>query len=52
VSRRNPGKKHKNGATDKGSDGVEKFFKTHECGPLCARLGLRNTGSAYLLPKT
>ena len=35
------GAKHKNGATDQGSSGIEKFFKTHKCNPLCARLGLK-----------
>ena len=40
VSKRNPNKKHKNGATDKGRDGVIRFFNTHLCGPLCKRLGL------------
>ncbi|KXZ55303.1 hypothetical protein GPECTOR_3g438 [Gonium pectorale] len=33
-------KKKKNGATDKGLDGVREFFETHKCGPLCRRLGL------------
>jgi len=40
VSKRNPNKKHKNGATDKGRHGVIRFFNTHQCGPLCKRLGL------------
>ena len=34
------GKRHKNGATDRGKEGVQNFFKTHKCGPLCKRLGL------------
>jgi hypothetical protein len=33
--------KHKNGATDKGSNGILKFFETHKCGSLCRRLGLK-----------
>jgi len=28
------------GATDKGSEGMRKFFVSHVCGPLCRRLGL------------
>jgi len=32
--------KHDNGATDKGLLGIEKFFGSHTCGPLCTRLGL------------
>ena len=36
------GRKHKNGATDKGRVGVLNFFKTHKCGPLCCRLGLKS----------
>lgn len=35
------GRKHTNGATDKGSDGVIKFFKTHVCGILCTSMGLK-----------
>ena len=50
VSSRNPHRKHKNGATDKGRDGVDRFFKTHKCGPLCARLGLQRKAAAYLKP--
>jgi hypothetical protein len=34
------GRRHLNGATDKGIDGVEKFFETHRCGTLCRQLGL------------
>ena len=41
VSSREPLKKHKNGATDKGRDGVAKFFATHKCNALCERLGLK-----------
>jgi len=33
-------RRHKNGGTDKGAQGVLSFFKTHECGPLCQELGL------------
>jgi len=33
-------KKHKNGATDKGLEGVRRFFGTHECGALCRKMGL------------
>ena len=36
------GKRHKNGATDRGIEGVQNFFKTHKCGPLCKRLGLES----------
>ena len=34
------GKRHCNGATDKGARGVLNFFKTHTCGALCRQLGL------------
>ena len=34
------GRRHLNGATDKGHDGVVKFFETHKCGALCRQLGL------------
>ena len=34
------GRRHRNGATDKGAHGVLNFFKTHKCGALCRRLGL------------
>eukprot|EP00798_Chlamydomonas_sp_ICE-L_P022991 gene22991-30179_t len=30
----------RHGATDKGTFGMEKFFETHRCNPLCHRLGL------------
>jgi hypothetical protein len=50
VSSRNPHRKHKNGATDKGLDGVDRFFKTHKCGPLCARSRLQRKEAAYLKP--
>jgi hypothetical protein len=32
--------RHKNGGTDKGTDGIRNFFQTHKCGTLCRRLGL------------
>jgi hypothetical protein len=32
------GRKHKNGATDKGFEGMKRFFQTHKCGPLCAKM--------------
>jgi len=34
------GKRHKNGATDKGEEGIDMFFSSHVCNPLCARLSL------------
>ena len=40
------GHKHENGATDKGVDGVKRFFQTHKCGPLCSKMLLPvRTGS-------
>ena len=33
-------RRHVNGSTDKGQDGIDKFFETHRCGPLCRKLGL------------
>ncbi|KXZ45262.1 hypothetical protein GPECTOR_56g358 [Gonium pectorale] len=30
----------KNGDTDKGMAGIREFFATHNCGPLCKRLGM------------
>jgi hypothetical protein len=35
------GRRHLNGATDKGQAGIERFFETHECGAACRRMGLR-----------
>jgi len=32
--------KGKNGRTDKGKEGMKKFFESHKCNPLCRRLGL------------
>ena len=34
-------RRHKNGGTDKGAQGVLSFFKTHTCGQLCRQLGLK-----------
>jgi len=34
------GRRHKNGGTDKGAQGVLSFFRTHRCGALCKQLGL------------
>ena len=34
------GKRHTNGATDKGLEGVKRFFRTHKCGTLCKRMQL------------
>ena len=42
------GTKHKNGATDQGRNGICKFFKTHKCNALCARLGLKLPPPAVL----
>ena len=33
--------KHKYGPTDKGEEGIRKFFETHTCGGLCRVLGLQ-----------
>lgn len=33
--------RQRRGATDKGTEGVRRFFATHKCGSLCARLGLK-----------
>jgi len=27
--------------TDKGQDGIDNFFNTHTCSPMCAHLGLK-----------
>lgn len=43
------GKRHKNGATDQGVLGVRKFFQTHTCNRLCARLGLRRPSPGSFL---
>jgi hypothetical protein len=34
------GRRHMNGATDKGEAGVKKFFETHVCNALCKRMEL------------
>eukprot|EP00961_Rhodomonas_salina_P215428 2909725-Rhodomonas_salina.3 len=34
-------RKPHNGRTDKGKEGIEKFFQTHRCNALCRRLGLK-----------
>ncbi|MDC0525438.1 hypothetical protein OAO87_00470 [bacterium] len=41
VSSSAPGRSRQNVATDKGLDGVKKFFATHKCNALCARLRLK-----------
>jgi len=38
------GRRHTNGATDKGADGILNFFKTHRCNQLCQFLGLQAKG--------
>jgi hypothetical protein len=38
------GKRHANGGTDKGTNGICRFFETHRCGPLCKKLGLEGKG--------
>jgi hypothetical protein len=40
ASKTNTARKHTNGATDKGQEGIENFFKTHKCNALCRMLGL------------
>lgn len=44
------GKKHKNGATDTGLRGVEKFFGTHKCNALCKRMQLQERTAFDLIP--
>ncbi|GLC46882.1 hypothetical protein PLESTB_000663900 [Pleodorina starrii] len=39
IHHNTPGRK-RGGATDKGATGVQSFFATHVCNPLCRRLGL------------
>lgn len=34
-------RRHRNGQTDKGPQGVLNFFKSHKCGSLCTILGLQ-----------
>jgi hypothetical protein len=43
------GKRHKNGATDKGQEGVKRFFRTHKCGALCKRMLLTERTEDHLL---
>jgi hypothetical protein len=43
------GRRHKNGATDKGVEGVKRFFRTHKCGALCKRMGLQERSDEDLL---
>jgi hypothetical protein len=45
------GRKHRNGATDKGFEGVEKFFTSHECNALCKKLGLRRRSLETLIKR-
>jgi hypothetical protein len=40
------GGRARKGATDKGQDGIDNFFKTHKCSALCRRLGLKLPGEA------
>ena len=42
-------RRHKNGGTDKGAQGVLSFFKTHKCGEMCQRLGLPPPDMAALM---
>ena len=44
------GKRHKNGATDKGLEGCKRFFRTHKCGPLCKRMFLHERTDEELIP--
>jgi len=41
------GMKGKRGSTDKGTEGIKKFFETHKCNKLCRKLGL--TDSSLML---
>jgi len=41
--------KHKNGATDKGIEGVKRFFSSHKCGPLCKKMGLPSRSADNLI---
>jgi len=34
------GRRHRNGQTDKGVEGVRRFFASHQCNAVCRRLGL------------
>ena len=33
--------RHKHRGTDKGQEGIDNFFRTHVCSPLCKRMGLK-----------
>ncbi|CAJ1947683.1 unnamed protein product [Cylindrotheca closterium] len=44
------GRKHINGATDKGEAGMKKFFQTHVCSSLCKRMSLPGRTSDTLMP--
>lgn len=43
------GRRHKNGATDKGLEGIKRFFRTHKCGALCKKLLLTERSEEDLL---
>ena len=45
-------KTHMNGATDKGTEGIASFFKTHECNEICKRLGLPERRSGGMVDLT
>jgi hypothetical protein len=40
------GERRRRGLTDKGAEGIDAFFRTHTCGPLCSTLGLKRPASA------
>ena len=44
------GKTHRNGATDKGKIGVQRFFETHVCNSLCKRMHLQERTPDSLIP--
>jgi hypothetical protein len=48
------GKRHTNGATDKGLQGVKKFFETHVCCALCKKMDLpsRTPSSLIFVPQS
>ena len=43
------GRTHRNGATDKGIEGVKKFFGTHVCNSLCKKMGLSQRTTSNLI---
>jgi hypothetical protein len=43
------GKRHQNGATDKGFEGVKRFFRTHTCGSLCKKMLLTERSEHELI---